>query len=86
METAQKIYAVPGASTLSGSDLQYTTALLGQLVNCLQRVSECQSAVFNKICKFSYLSQRVFIYLIYRGFCGIEAPDDPEENPPSDLD
>jgi midasin (ATPase involved in ribosome maturation) len=42
--------------------------------------------VFNKICKFSYLSQRVFIYLIYRGFCGIEAPDDPEENPPSDLD
>lgn len=26
------------------------------------------------------------MYLIYQGFCGVDEPDDPEENMPSDLE
>ena len=36
--------------------------------------------------KFGYLSQRVFIHLIYQGFCGQEDKDDPDVEPPSDLE
>ena len=36
--------------------------------------------------KLGYLSQRVFIHLIYQGFCGQEDKDDPDVEPPSDLE
>jgi midasin (ATPase involved in ribosome maturation) len=36
--------------------------------------------------KFAYLTQRVFLYLIYQGFCGVEEEDDPDVEPPSDLE
>lgn len=29
--------------------------------------------------KFSYLALRVFLYLIFQGFCGKEEEDDPQE-------
>jgi hypothetical protein len=36
--------------------------------------------------KFAYLTQRVFLYLIFQGFCGQEESDDPDVEPPSDLE
>ena len=31
------------------------------------------------MCKFSYISQRIFIYLIYQGFCGKDDSKTEEE-------
>lgn len=42
--------------------------------------------MLQQMSKFSYVTQRVFLYLIYQGFCGLEEPDDPDEQPPSDLE
>jgi hypothetical protein len=36
--------------------------------------------------KFGYLSIRVFLYLLYQGFCGKEDEEDPDVEPPSDLE
>ena len=59
---------------------------MDELHNCLndslQRVDTYLTSMF----KFGYLSQRVFIHLIYQGFCGQEDKDDPDVEPPSDLE
>lgn len=70
----------------NGQQLIHTTALLVQLISCLEGVIERQMQVVQSMSKFSYLTQRVFLYLIYQGFCGVEEPDDPEEEPPADLE
>lgn len=86
LETVNQIYSLAGNTHASGSSLKYTTALLAQILSCLQKLFDSQSEVLQRMAKFSYLTQRVFLYLIYQGFCGIEEPDDPEEQPPSDLE
>jgi len=38
-----------------------------------------QSSYLVSLCKFSYLTQRVFLYLIYQGFCGQDDQDQEDE-------
>ena len=45
-----------------------------------------ENAYLDSMSKFAYLAQRVFLYLIYQGFCGQEESDDPDVEPPSDLE
>jgi midasin len=41
----------------------------------LEFFMKAQSSFLASLAKFSYVSQRVFLYLIYQGFCGREEED-----------
>ena len=63
-----------------------TSLTLKHLSAVLTKIVDRQSEYLNGLCRLSYLSQRVFIYLIYQGFCGVAEKDDPDVEPPSDLE
>jgi midasin (ATPase involved in ribosome maturation) len=50
---------------------------LGKAVSLLDFISLSQGTYLASLAKFSYLTQRVFLYLIYQGFCG---KDDQEQD------
>ena len=51
-----------------------------KLVAFVQFIINSQLAVMHSLSKFSYCTQRVFIYLIYQGFCGEEDEDDDDQD------
>jgi len=42
--------------------------------------------VLNSLSKLSYCSQRVFLYLIYQGFCGEEDDSEDEKDNQQELE
>lgn len=44
--------------------------LLKKVQGLLDFAMRAQGSYLASLCKFSYLTQRVFLYLIYQGFCG----------------
>lgn len=55
---------------------QQAAALMQRTSNLLEFVVEKEIASLRSMAKFSYVTQRIFIYLIYEGFCG----QDDQEN------
>lgn len=47
---------------------------------------EIETNALDQTSKFAYMTQRVFLYLISQGFCGEEDQDEPDVEPPSDLE
>jgi hypothetical protein len=47
-----------------------TVSLLRKVKRFLVQLCAVENAYLDSIAKFAYLSQRVFLYLIYQGFCG----------------
>jgi len=68
----KKLFHLTGVeeSGLTGQQLDYSARLLIQLSQSLMHSVDLQTEFVQSLCKFSYLSQRVFLYLIYQGFCG----------------
>ena len=86
---ASKVFNLKGVGTpgsVSYQQLQDSAALFLQLISTLEYSIDLQAQYIQTLCKFSYLTQRVFLYLIYQGFCGQEEEGDPEVEPPSDLE
>lgn len=50
--------------------------VLAKLLTFMKFIVESQLAVMHSLSKFSYCSQRVFLYLIYQNFCGEEDEED----------
>jgi len=58
--------------------LDLARRLLSKLHSLLTFIIQSQCAYLASLCKFSYVSQRVFVYLIYQGFCGHDEQDQDE--------
>mmetsp|Transcript_40856 Transcript_40856/g.29496 ORF Transcript_40856/g.29496 Transcript_40856/m.29496 type:complete len:89 (+) Transcript_40856:327-593(+) len=50
--------------------------MITKAMNLLQYIVDTQGTYLSSLCKLSYLSQRVFLYILYQGLCG---QDDGEE-------
>lgn len=59
--------------------LKTSRQLVTKVLSLLDFFLRAQGAFLASLCKFSYLSQRIFLYLIYQGFCGQEDESDPQE-------
>lgn len=71
---------IPDQERLSSKDLaqlELAAGLLGKVSAILSFVIRQQCCYLASLCKFSYITQRVFLYLIFQGFCG---KDDKEED------
>lgn len=55
--------------------LSTTRDLLKKVHGLLDFAMRAQGSYLASLCKFSYLTQRVFLYLIYQGFCGQDDQD-----------
>ena len=64
------------SSDFEVASLDRTNILLNKAVNLIEFTIKAQLSVLNSLSKLSYCSQRVFLYLIYQGFCGEEDEDD----------
>ena len=65
--------------------LEETAILLERFQHLYKFIIKSQFTYLSSLCKFSYVSQRIFLYLIYNGFCGKEeAPPDNEEQAADD--
>ena len=74
---AQNVYALHGVTDSSDksaastkSKVDSTREVLGELTGCLRESQSRIETFLQSMVRFSYLSQRVFIHLIYQGFCG----------------
>jgi len=47
-------------------------------------IVKTQAEYLTSLCKFSYVSQRIFLYLIYQGFCGEDENKDDKEQDQDD--
>jgi midasin len=62
----------PGA-VLAASDihcLDQARLLTLKVEQLLSFFLHAQAEYLTSLCKFSYVTQRIFLYLIYQGFCG----------------
>lgn len=67
------------------SQLHLAHQLLSKLHSLLSFIIRTQCAYLTSLCKFSYISQRIFVYLIYQGYCGQDSQDqDEDENQAED--
>jgi hypothetical protein len=68
---SQKLFSLEGhapESILTSQDLSHLTEsrdLLQKVCHFLDYISVTQATYLASVCKFSYLTQRVFLYLIY---------------------
>ena len=71
-DVSKKLFNLKGITDYgpTGQHLEYSAKLLIQLCDSLMHSVDLQTEFVQSLCKFSYLSQRVFLYLIYQGFCG----------------
>ena len=85
----KQVFALKGVTEPESStraSIENTQEVLEQLISCLRDSVSRIDAFLQSMIKLGYLSQRVFIHLIYQGFCGQEDEDDPDVEPPSDLE
>lgn len=81
LDLGQKVFAMEGLHvdhSLSPQDLTSVETcrdLIQKVHGLLDFSLRAQSQYLASLCKFSYLTQRVFLYLIYQGFCGQEDQD-----------
>jgi len=45
-----------------------------------------QGQFLASLCKFSYLTQRIFLYLIYQGFCGQDDSNQDDDDRQNEAD
>lgn len=83
LSLSEKIFTFKGIrEPLSSQDKTVTDALclaahlFARVTGLVQFVLENQYLYMRSLAKFSFISQRIFIYLIFEGFCG---QDDKEE-------
>lgn len=85
LELGGKVFKMDGLDEhhqLSPRDLESVRAardLLGKVKGLLEFAMRAQGSYLASLCKFSYLTQRVFLYLIYQGFCGQEDQDHDDQ-------
>ena len=63
------------------ASLSTSRRLISKVISLLDFVLQAQGSFLVSLCKFSYLTQRIFLYLIFQGFCGQEDESDPQEQP-----
>lgn len=66
------------------SSLALSRQLLSKVHSLLDFICRCQGTYLASLCKFSYLTQRVFLYIIYQGFCGKDDQEDQEQKQKDD--
>lgn len=78
---SKKIFNFRGINTVRGNEIQDDLSLAAHLIQRvagLARFIMENSYIFlRSLAKFAFISQRIFIYLIFEGFCG---EDDKEED------
>jgi hypothetical protein len=82
VEQANKLFSLQGVtdSAYDIESIERTAQVLQKLSSFMEYVISAQMQVLMTLSKFSYCTQRVFIYLIYQGFCGEEEEDDKEDD------
>jgi hypothetical protein len=78
---SKKIFNFKGINTVRGNEVQDHLSLAANLIQRVAGLSRFimeNSYIFlRSLAKFAFISQRIFIYLIFEGFCGV---DDKEED------
>jgi len=59
--------------------LEQCRQLSERVFNLLGFFLKTQAEFLASMCKFSYVTQRIFLYLIYQGFCGKDEKEDDQE-------
>lgn len=76
LDLARKLFSMEGLDEhhcLSPGDLESIEAardLVKKVQGVIDFAMRSQGSFLASLCKFSYLTQRIFLYLIYQGFCG----------------
>lgn len=60
---------------MNNNDMQLASQLIMKVVGMMEYARENEETYLKSLAKFSYISQRIFIYLIYEGFCGQDDQD-----------
>lgn len=78
---ASKIFSFRGVSSVwsqeVAEDLELASHLVQRVSGLLRFIMENSYIYLRSLAKFAFISQRIFIYLIFEGFCG---EDDKEED------
>ena len=64
------------SSALVKEQLQIAAEFLQRITGLVKFIIENQYLYMRSLAKFSFISQRVFIYLIFEGFCGEDDKED----------
>jgi midasin len=85
VDLAESIACMQGVEAnalLSENDLFCLTTcaqVIDRIKGLLAYILDAQASYLVSLCKFSYLTQRIFLYLIYQGFCGKDEKEDEQE-------
>ena len=78
---ASKIFTFRGVSSVLSQevavDLEFASHLVQRVSGLLRFIMENSYIYLRSLAKLAFISQRIFIYLIFEGFCG---EDDKEED------
>ena len=83
LRVAEKLFTFHGLGDISHCSLVHDALSLGahlvkRVTGLVKFIMENLYLYLRSLAKFSFISQRIFIYLIYEGFCGEE--DKEEED------
>lgn len=81
---AQKIFTMKGVKNLIRSaevqsEMKLASQLLQSVMGLVNFILENQYLYLRSLAKFSFITQRIFIYLIFEGFCGEDDKDEEEK-------
>ena len=90
MDLSSELFRLKGTEgPLCDSDfktLEQCRQLSERVFNLLGFFLKTQAEFLASMCKFSYVTQRIFLYLIYQGFCGKDEQNDEEQQAEQDQD
>jgi hypothetical protein len=66
--------------------IETSRELADRLRGAIRFILQSHAHYLMNMCKFSYASQRVFLYLIYQGFCGQDEKETEEEQKEREQD
>ena len=83
---SEKIFSFRGIKEPLSSDdssvrqsLMLAKELVSKVSGLAHFVMENHYTFLRSLAKFSFISQRIFIYLIFEGFCGLEDKDEDDK-------
>ena len=86
-QQAKAIFSLSKLGTsITAAQLTDSVALTQKLVETLEHLTSQQKSYVESVSKLGFLSMRVFLYLLFQGFCGKEDPEDPDVDTPEELE
>jgi hypothetical protein len=90
LQVADKLFAFHGFEDISHSlmheSLSLGANLIKRVAGLVKFIMENLYLYLRSLAKFSFISQRIFIYLIYEGFCGEEDKEEEENKEQQEED